>query len=157
MASTTITKSPVCVTLSALDAGHLTLPERLFVTDADPEKRSTVPSLAFLIQHPLPSTSSPGRSGTNIVFDLGLKRDVNGYKPAQQEHVKQRQPVTTDPDCADSLRYGAAGSSRDGRPLLDPAKDIDFVILSHVHWDHVGTPSDFAETTFLVGSDLQRR
>ncbi|KAJ4114851.1 hypothetical protein BFJ63_vAg15252 [Fusarium oxysporum f. sp. narcissi] len=36
--------------------------------------------------------------------------------------------------------------------LLDPAGDVDMVILSHVHWDHVGTPSDFANACFVVGS-----
>ncbi|KAK3985751.1 NAD binding domain of 6-phosphogluconate dehydrogenase-domain-containing protein [Cladorrhinum sp. PSN332] len=123
------------VTVSALDAGHLTLPERLFVTDAVPDKRSTVPSLSFLIQHP---------SHGNIIFDLGIKRNIQGYTPAQQAHIAQRQPTITSPDCADSLR--------DSTNPLDPAGDISLVILSHVHWDHVGTPSDFPNSTFLVGS-----
>jgi glyoxylase-like metal-dependent hydrolase (beta-lactamase superfamily II) len=135
----------VFVTVSALDGGHLTLPERLFVTDADPEKRATVPSLAFLIQHPSPSPAGSS-SVTRLVFDLGVKRDLNGYTPAQREHIAQRQPVITDPDCAASLRTSEAETP------LDPAKDIDYVILSHVHWDHVGTSSDFAEATFCVGS-----
>ncbi|KAK4239527.1 NAD binding domain of 6-phosphogluconate dehydrogenase-domain-containing protein [Achaetomium macrosporum] len=139
------TDSPVCVTVSALDGGHLTLPERLFVTDADPEKRATVPSLAFLIRHPSPLPAG-GSKVTRIVFDLGIKRDLSGYTPAQRAHIAQRQPVITDPDCAASLR-----SSKADKPL-DPAKDIDFVILSHVHWDHVGTPSDFPRSTFVVGS-----
>ncbi|TPX07984.1 uncharacterized protein E0L32_010315 [Thyridium curvatum] len=143
---------PVYVTVSALDAGHLTLPERLFVTDADPDKRSTVPSLSFLIQHPSSPASRPQRSVTNLVFDLGVKRDITGYTPAQQEHIAQRQPVTTDPDCAASLRYGAGGSTDSGKVLLDPQRDIDVVILSHVHWDHVGTPSDFGSAAFAVGS-----
>lgn len=135
--------APVVVTVSALDGGHITLPERLFVTEADPKKRTTVPSLAFLIQHPSPSPSSGGNV-TRLVFDLGVKRDLSGYTPAQREHVAQRQPVITDPDCAASLRSSQFP--------LHPAEDIDFVMLSHVHWDHVGTPSDFARATFVVGS-----
>lgn len=126
------------VTISALQAGHLTLPEKLFVTEADPEKRATVPSLSFLIQHPsnnIPSTT------TTLVFDLGLKRDFSGYRQAQQDHVAQRQPTTVSPDAAESLRKGG----------LDP-KDVDTVMLSHVHWDHVGTPSDFPNSEFVVGS-----
>jgi glyoxylase-like metal-dependent hydrolase (beta-lactamase superfamily II) len=126
------------VTISALEAGHLTLPEKLFVTDADPEKRSTVPSLAFLIQHP----SSP--KTTNLIFDLGLKRDFKGYRDAQQHHIAQRQPTTVSPDAAESLRKGG----------LEPSQ-IDTVILSHVHWDHVGTPSDFSNAEFVVGSGTQ--
>ena len=145
MPSETSPPSPVYVTVSALDAGHLTLPERLFVTDADPDKRSTVPSLSFLIQH----TSADGAKPTNLAFDLGVKRDISGYTPAQQAHIAQRQPVITHPDCADSIRHGA---NQNSAILLDPEKDIDFVILSHVHWDHVGTPGDFPNSTFLVGS-----
>jgi glyoxylase-like metal-dependent hydrolase (beta-lactamase superfamily II) len=140
-----VTRSPVFVTVSALEGGHLTLPERLFVTDADPEKRATVPSLCFLVQHPSPSPAG-GRNVTRLVFDLGVKRDLNDYTAAQQAHISQRQPVITDPDCAASLR-----SSRAEAPF-DPAKDIDLVVLSHVHWDHVGTSSDFAAATFVVGS-----
>jgi glyoxylase-like metal-dependent hydrolase (beta-lactamase superfamily II) len=150
------TETPVYVTVSALDAGHLTLPEHLFVTDADPGKRSTVPSLSFLIQHPSPS---PRRSDShvNLVFDLGIKRDLSGYTPAQRAHIAQRQPTVTDPDCAVSLRFGVSdvhGEKRDAQRqvLLEPSTDIDMVLLSHVHWDHVGTPSDFAEAIFAVGS-----
>ncbi len=147
MATSQDVRPPVYVTVSALDGGHLTLPERLFVTDADPEKRTTVPSLSFLIRHPSPS---PGSGNvTNLVFDLGVKRDLTGYRQAQQEHISHRQPVMTDPDCAASLRQG---TGQNGEALLDPGKDIDMVILSHVHWDHVGTPSDFSSATFVVGS-----
>lgn len=125
------------VTISALQAGHLTLPEALFVTDADPTKRATVPSLAFLIQHPSPTR--PSKPDT-LVFDLGLKRDFAGYRDAQQHHIAQRQPTTVSPDAAASLRKGG----------LAP-EDVDTVVLSHVHWDHVGTPSDFANAQFVVG------
>lgn len=127
------------MTVSALEAGQLTLPERLFITDADPEKQATVPSLSFLIQHP--STSADGKL-TRIVFDLGLKRDLTKYPPAQQAHIANRQPTILRPDCADSLRAGG----------LDPSKDIDIVVLSHVHWDHEGTPDDFSNSQFVVGS-----
>ncbi|EAT86769.1 hypothetical protein SNOG_05705 [Parastagonospora nodorum SN15] len=126
------------VTISALQAGHLTLPEKLFVTEADPEKRATVPSLSFLIQHPSNTISS---TTSTLVFDLGLKRDLSGYRKAQQQHIAQRQPTTVSPDAAESLRKGG----------LDP-EDIDTVMLSHVHWDHVGTPSDFPNSEFVVGS-----
>jgi glyoxylase-like metal-dependent hydrolase (beta-lactamase superfamily II) len=126
------------VTISALEGGHLTLPEKLFVTNADPEKRATVPSLAFLIQHP--SSSDPLKP-TKLVFDLGLKRDFTGYRDAQQHHIAQRQPTTVSPDVAESLQKGDLGP-----------EDIGTVILSHVHWDHVGTPSDFTNAEFIVGS-----
>ncbi|ORY14060.1 beta-lactamase-like protein [Clohesyomyces aquaticus] len=123
------------VRISALEGGHLTLPEKLFITDADPNKRATVPSLCFLIQQP----ASP--KPTNLIFDLGLKRDFTGYRPAQQHHIDQRQPTIVSPDVRESLQKGGLSAS-----------EIDTVILSHVHWDHVGTPSDFSNAEFVVGS-----
>ncbi|KAF8857438.1 hypothetical protein BDZ45DRAFT_674731 [Acephala macrosclerotiorum] len=131
----------IYVTISALDAGWLTLPEHLFITNAAPEKRTTVPSLAFIIRHPSSSKNLPSRS-TNLVFDLSLKRDFTKYRTAQQHHASQRQPTVSSPDAAASLLAGG----------VDPEKDIDNVILSHVHWDHVGTPGDFPNSRFVVGS-----
>ncbi|KAH9989596.1 hypothetical protein F4779DRAFT_632161 [Xylariaceae sp. FL0662B] len=145
---------PIFVTVSALDAGHITLPDSLFVTGADPAERTTVPSLSFLIRHPSPS---PARSSdvTNLIFDLGVKRDLSCYTPAQQVHVSQRQPIVINPDCASSLRNGAGSSTsnfQEEAALMNPERDINIVILSHVHWDHIGTPSDFPSATFAVGS-----
>lgn len=126
------------VKVSALNGGFLTLPERNFVTDADPEKAVTAPSMCFLIEHLTPGATKPER----IVFDLGIKRDFAKYLPATQEHITQRQPVYCTPDVRCSLRNGG----------LEPVKDIDYVILSHVHWDHIGTPSDYPNSKFIVGS-----
>lgn len=142
MTSSANEKKPACVTISALDAGHLTLPEYLFVTDAEPGRRATVPSLAFLIQHPTSPPGRPGSKTTNIVFDLGIKRDLSSYAPSQEAHIAGRQPIITEPDCAASLRKGN----------LEPTTDVDMVMLSHVHWDHVGTPGDFPASVFVVGS-----
>lgn len=125
--------SPTTVTVSALDGGHLTLPENLFIASAPPTTRTTVPSLSFLIHH--------APTSTRLLFDLGLKRDLAAYAPAQQHHIDQRRPLTTAPDVAASLRAGH----------LDPAAAITAVLLSHVHWDHVGTPADFPRATFVVG------
>lgn len=130
--------SQTYVTISALQAGHLTLPEKLFVTNADPEKRATVPSLSFLIQHPSKDISE---KIDTLVFDLGLKRDITGYREAQQHHIAQRQPTILSPDATESLQ----------KCNLHP-KNIDTIILSHVHWDHVGTPADFPNSQFIVGS-----
>ncbi|KAL9621329.1 MAG: hypothetical protein Q9160_004220 [Pyrenula sp. 1 TL-2023] len=126
------------VSISALEGGHLTLPEQLFVTNADPHKRTTVPSLAFLIQH---KGVGGEQRPTRLLFDLGIKRDLSGYRALQQEHITHRQPTAAKPDVADSLRAGGT------RP-----EDIDHVVLSHVHWDHVGTPDDFSHAEFVVGS-----
>ena len=123
----------ICVRISALEAGKLTLPEHFFCADQhDKNVRNTVPSMSFLINHP--------PSGKRVVFDLGMRRDLAQYPPEIQPHLKSRQPIFTTPDVSDSLRAGG----------LDP-KDIDAIVLSHVHYDHVGTPGDFTRALFIVG------
>lgn len=124
------------VELNALSASHFTLPEEQFVQPASHGARRTVPSLTFLVQH----YDSLNNRTTHILFDLGLRRDISRYSEPIQRHIATRQPLTTEPDVVKSLR--AAGLSPD---------DINFVIYSHVHWDHVGEPRDFHWSKFVVG------
>ncbi|KAI0097310.1 beta-lactamase-like protein [Nemania sp. FL0031] len=134
--SNTSEKGLPTIQLHALSAGHFTLPEEQFVHPSSPGARKTVPSLSFLAQH---FNTKSGKT-TRIVFDLGLRRLVGAYSEPIQRHLATRQPLTTDPDVVKSL--GAGG--------LTP-NDIDFVFYSHVHWDHVGEPLDFPQSTFVVG------
>ncbi|EXJ93312.1 hypothetical protein A1O1_01704 [Capronia coronata CBS 617.96] len=129
--------SEATVEVFALQAGHFSLPERFFVHPASTTAKRTVPSLSFLVVHQDPETNHT----TRIVFDLGLRRDINRYSAPIQKHVESRQPLTTLPDVTRSLAAGG----------LHPA-DIDYVIYSHVHWDHVGEPCDFPSCTFVVGN-----
>lgn len=108
---------PSTVDLHALSAGRLTLPEKFFVHPASEDARRTVPSLAFLVQHRNPVSGKL----TRIVFDLGLRRDVQRYSEPIRRHVATRQPLTTDPDVVKSLAAGGLGPD-----------DIDYVIYSHV-------------------------
>ncbi|KAI0453535.1 Metallo-hydrolase/oxidoreductase [Xylaria acuta] len=124
------------VQIHALSAGHFTLPEEQFVHPSSPGARKTVPSLAFLIQHKDP----PSGDVTRIVFDLGVRRVVERYSEPIQRHLDTRLPLTTDPDVVKSLRAGGLAPD-----------DIDFVVYSHVHWDHVGEPQDFPRSTFIIG------
>ncbi|KAI5843186.1 beta-lactamase-like protein [Tricharina praecox] len=119
-------------TLHALEAGHLTLPRHLFISGASPTDRTTVPSLSFLITHP-----SHGR----LVFDLGIRNPISEYSTPIQAHIVSRQPVTTTPDV--TLSLASLGITPD---------EIDTVVLSHVHWDHIGRPSAFPRAQFLVGA-----
>lgn len=122
------------VQVHAVSAGHFSLPEEQFVSPYTPGSRRTVPSLCFLIQH------STECQTTRILFDLGIRRDLNRYPAPLQRHVATRQPLDTHPDVVTSLRRGG----------LQP-EEINFVIYSHVHWDHVGEPRDFPSSTFVVG------
>lgn len=105
------------VSVHALSGGHFTLPEYQFVHPVSREARSTVPSLAFLVQH----KDSISGQVTRLVFDLGLRRDVQRYSAPIQKHIETRQPMTTEPDVTKSLAKGG----------LTP-QDIDYVIYSHV-------------------------
>ncbi|KAH9878083.1 hypothetical protein J1614_003300 [Plenodomus biglobosus] len=124
------------VSFHALYGGHFSLPEYQFVHPVARDARRIVPSLAFLIQHRNPTTDKI----TRIVFDLGLRRDVKRYAAPIQKHIETRQPMTTYPDVTKSLANGG----------LTP-EDIDYVVYSHVHWDHVGEPRDFPTSIFVVG------
>jgi len=77
------------------------------------------------------------------VFDLGLRRDLNLYPATLRTHLHNRQPMSTEPDAVASLAAGGLG-----------VDDIDYVIFSHVHYDHVGLPRDFTnpKTKFIVGN-----
>jgi glyoxylase-like metal-dependent hydrolase (beta-lactamase superfamily II) len=101
------------VEVYALAAGNLTLPERFFVHPASASARRTVPSLSFLIRH--------RESNTNILLDLGIRRDPGRYPEPIQKHISTRQPLTTDPDVTKSLALGG----------LMP-DDIDYIIYTHV-------------------------
>ncbi|KAH7252796.1 beta-lactamase-like protein [Fusarium tricinctum] len=125
------------VSVHALSGGHLTLPERFFVTPLDDSSaRKTVPSLSFLIQHKDPENNKI----TRIVFDLGIRRVSEDYAEPIYKHAQTRQPISGDPGTVKSLEGGG----------LTP-DDIDMVVFSHLHWDHIGTPSDYPKSTYVVG------
>lgn len=125
------------VSIHALHAGYLTLPEAFFVTPLENRTaRTTVPSLSFLIQHTDPETSKV----TRIIFDLGIRRNLSDYAKPLYDHAMTRQPLSGEPDTVASLALGG----------LTP-DDIDMVIFSHLHWDHIGTPSDYPSATYVIG------
>jgi glyoxylase-like metal-dependent hydrolase (beta-lactamase superfamily II) len=125
------------VSTHALSAGYLTLPEAFFVKPLDdPLARKTVPSLSFLVQHVDPTTLTT----TRIVFDLGIRRRLSDYAAPIYKHAMTRQPLSGDNDAVSSLAKGG----------LSP-NDIDIVMFSHLHWDHIGTPSDFPSSSYVVG------
>lgn len=128
------------VTVHALSAGHLTLPEKFFVYPPNLTARRTVPSLAFLIQHEDPVSARK----TRLLFDLGLRRDVKRYPSPLQRHVETRQPLTTEPDVVKSLAKGG----------LTP-NDIDYVIYSHVcGYFHRLSHSRFNHRSRCIGTML---
>ncbi|CAI4215938.1 unnamed protein product [Parascedosporium putredinis] len=105
--------------VSLLPSGFLSLPEHFFCADQhDVTVKNLVP----------------------IVFDLGIRRNLDEYPADIQPHLQTRQPIHTVPDASESLRNGG----------LEPS-DVDIVVLSHVHYDHVGDPREFTSAQFMVG------
>lgn len=123
------------VQVRALSAGRFSLPENQFVSPCVEGGRKTVPSLCFLIQHKDPATGK----ATRIVFDLGLRRDINRYSEPIRRHTETRQPMSTDPDVVKSLKKGG----------LMP-DDIDYVIYSHVSRLCPTHPEENKNTSSLI-------
>jgi len=114
----------------------LNVPLDLFLTDATPGLRETMPSLCFLIHH----SEKPQK----FLFDLGIRRDIENYPPKIHKLATTVFSVEFNEDCFQSLAKGGT----------QPA-DIDFVCISHCHWDHTGNTHAFTKSTFVVGDECR--
>jgi glyoxylase-like metal-dependent hydrolase (beta-lactamase superfamily II) len=122
--------------VSVLEAGLIDLKDEMFITNAEPGKVTRAPSLSFLLTHSL--------TGKKVVFDLGIRKDWENYPPVIVKWIKEVYPVDVKQDVVESLSKG--GISPD---------DVDFVCLSHLHWDHSGDTQLFKHSTFIVGGRCQ--
>jgi glyoxylase-like metal-dependent hydrolase (beta-lactamase superfamily II) len=130
------------VTVSPIAGGFITLAEQFFVAPATQDAKRTVPSLTFLVTHP--GTSEFGADSSKpfrMMFDIGLRRAKERYPEHLQRHIDGRAPHRLPPGVAAQLKEGG----------LDP-RNVDMVMLSHVHYDHHGDPEDFLNAKFMVGN-----
>ena len=104
------------VEVSALEAGMIKLPARLFVAGAEPDEAHWAPSLAFYIRH--------ASSGAHVVFDLGIRRDVGTLPPVARASIERSLPVAVPQSVEESLMKGGVAP-----------EDVQTVVLSHLHWD----------------------
>lgn len=88
----------------------------------------------------------------NILFDIGIRKDYWNLAPVVAARITGDKPlfqVNVDKNVADILDEGAVGVS---------SKDIDSVIWSHHHWDHIGDMTTFTSSTDLViGPGFQKQ
>ncbi|KAJ6551604.1 hypothetical protein B0H19DRAFT_1264260 [Mycena capillaripes] len=128
--------SQAYMNVSALEAGLITLPMALYIKGAPLTETAVCPSIAFVLQH--------SGSGTRLVFDLGIPRNTEALPPAVKAVIAKYVPVQVPQDAAESLEKGG----------LAPA-DVETVILSHLHFDHIGDHSPFTRATFVIGGEIQ--
>ena len=129
------------VTVSPMAGGYITLADQFFVSPAQAGAKRTVPSLAFLVTHPGSGIYNADISKPfHMMFDLGLRKARDRYPEVLRKHIDGRAPYDLAPGVAAQLHAGG----------LDP-KDVDLVMLSHVHYDHHGDPEDFPNARFVVG------
>ncbi|KAF5315159.1 hypothetical protein D9619_007211 [Psilocybe cf. subviscida] len=118
--------------VSVLEGGFIDNKDEMFITNAEPGKVTRNPVLSFLLTHSL--------SGKKVLFDLGVRKDWENYPPVVVKWINSIYPVDVKQDVLESLSKGG----------MSP-HDIDFVCLSHLHWDHTGDPHLFKHSTFIVG------
>lgn len=126
-------KDQVYVTLSALEAGWIHLPEREFINPHDSTAVHRCPSLAFYIFH------KP--TNTRMIYDLGLRRDVENYPPRIARRCTDgTRKIEVPQDVRESIEKGGIS-----------ANQINAVVLSHLHYDHTGNPNQFPLAKFIIG------
>ncbi|KAJ6607602.1 beta-lactamase-like protein [Mycena sp. CBHHK59/15] len=119
------TPNQAYVHVSALEAGLITLPLHLITPGEPADAVRTCPSLAFFVQH----AHAPDR---HFVFDLGLRRDFASYPPPIQALVRDTMPCAV-PQTVD--------------------ESVQTVVISHLHFDHIGDHTPFTNATFILGGD----
>lgn len=91
----------------------------------------TSPSHSFFLEHP---------SGRNLVFDLGIRKDYQNYSKSIADYLPTtKYDIQVKENVADILQNHGTN-----------LENIEAVIWSHWHWDHIGDPSSFPPSVDLV-------
>ena len=83
------------------------------------------------------------KGNRHILFDLAVRRDWENYAPNVVSIIKKTTTCETEKNVSDILDDDKSG-------LEIGSKDIEAVIWSHSHFDHIGDPSAFPPSTDLV-------
>ncbi|KAJ7697448.1 beta-lactamase-like protein [Mycena rosella] len=119
--------------ISAMQAGIIHLPVDLIIAGESRTMR-TCPSLSFHLKH--------SASDRHFIFDLGLRRNYESYPPEMKAKYRTLMPCEVPQTVAESCEKGR----------LDPAT-IETVVISHLHFDHIGDCSPFTKAKFILGGE----
>lgn len=105
-----------------------------------------VPIYCFLVSH----------GERHILFDLGVRRDWDKYAPKTVDLIRSTTHCDTRHNVSEILDLQATDTAGSGLPIVR-STDIEAVIWSHHHFDHIGDPSTFpASTTLVVGPGVPK-
>ncbi|KEF55089.1 uncharacterized protein A1O9_08742 [Exophiala aquamarina CBS 119918] len=126
--------SSVSISVKIIDASTISnVPAQALFTPLVPgfTTAAAAPSFCFLLEHP---------SGQKVLFDLGIRKDWQNLAPAIVERFKKvgHQP-SAEKNVSEVLDEAGVGK-----------ENINAVIWSHAHWDHLGDMSTFGPQTDLV-------
>ncbi|KAF8143531.1 beta-lactamase-like protein [Mycena galopus ATCC 62051] len=119
--------------ISALRAGIIHLPADLII-QGEHRTYKACPSLSFYLKH--------SASSRHFIFDLGLRRDWGSYPPETQKHYGTLMPSEVPQSVDESCEKGG----------VHPA-DVERIVISHLHFDHIGDCRPFNKATFVLGGE----
>ncbi|KAF7586585.1 hypothetical protein BBP40_008642 [Aspergillus hancockii] len=93
----------------------------------------TAPTYCFLISC----------GNRHVLFDMGVRQDWESFPPSVVSKLKSQTTIRNPCNVSDIL-------DSDTSCLGVRSKDIEAIILSHTHFDHIGDPSTFPPSTDLV-------
>ena len=113
-----MTSSASHPTITPLECGRLSTATNSVIADAPGQVRLPIPS--WLVRHP---------NGQTLVFDTGLHPDTQQGVGAR--YTKMARSFESDFNAGEEVSARLAGAE------VDP-EDLDFVVFSHLHFDHCG-------------------
>ena len=116
-----------------ISTSTLAIPTAVFLQPPVPGLDALVgPVFCFLIQHP---------SGRSVLFDLGTRKDWENLAPAVVNGMLKQ------PGFGVHVEKNVSEILEEGDVTLT---EIEAIIWSHWHYDHIGDPSTFPAGTALV-------
>ncbi|EIW80162.1 Metallo-hydrolase oxidoreductase [Coniophora puteana RWD-64-598 SS2] len=137
--------------VSALDGGRLSCPAWTIIGDVPKtsNERFNIPLLGFHLRHSV--------SGKRVVYDLGMPRLEDLPKlPEFEAFAKGLLGNKSEGNLLKLISYEGHGCVEDSlrKGWVQP-EEVDVVVISHLHWDHVGDARPFTKAEFVLGAEAK--